>query len=93
MATKKVVNPPSNPRGIRWSAPVLVRKEGAVLVVTVPQAVVTALALTARDVLNFTELPGGSIEVWKVAKSTYASIDAMSAKSAKKKAVKKAKKS
>jgi antitoxin component of MazEF toxin-antitoxin module len=80
--TKAVISLPSG-GGIKWSAPVLIRKEGAGLAVSVPDPVIAALALTAGDVLNFTELPGGSIEVWRVPKSTYASLDAMAAPASK----------
>lgn len=78
-------------RGIQWSAPVLVKEAAGGLSVTLPERVVQALGLGAGDVLNFTELPGGSIEVWMVPKSTYANLDAMAAteKGAAKKAVKK----
>lgn len=68
---------PAVPRGIQWSAPVLIKKSAEGLSVTLPAQVVGALKLGAGDVLNFTELPGGSIEVWMVPKSTYASLDAM----------------
>ena len=81
----------SNEGGIKWSAPVLIRKEAGALVVSVPDKVISALKLGVGDVLNFTELPGGSIEVWPVRKSTYASLDDMTEVVAKpkKKSVKK----
>jgi antitoxin component of MazEF toxin-antitoxin module len=65
------------PRGIKWSAPVLIRRDGADLVVTIPKPAAEALRAAPGDVLNFTELPDGSIEVWTVKKSTYASLDDM----------------
>lgn len=61
-------------RGIRWSAPVLIRKEGDELVVNIPRPAAEALNAAPGDVLNFTELPDGSIEVWTVKKSPYASL-------------------
>lgn len=74
--------------GIKWSAPVLVRKEGKALAVTLPEKVVATLKLGVGDVLNFTELPDGGIEVWMVKKSSYSSLDDM-AQPAKKKGTKK----
>jgi antitoxin component of MazEF toxin-antitoxin module len=65
------------PRGIKWSAPVLIRKEGDELVVSIPRPAAEALNAAPGDVLNFTELPDGSIEVWTVKKSTYASLGDM----------------
>jgi len=68
------------PRGIKWSAPVLIRKEGGELVVSIPKPAAEALKATPGDVLNFTELPDGSIEVWTVKKSPYASLGDMERK-------------
>ena len=65
----------AQPAGIKWSAPVLIRKQGADLVVVVPRQVCAALDAGEGDVLNFTELPGGSIEVWRVKKTSYASLN------------------
>jgi antitoxin component of MazEF toxin-antitoxin module len=62
------------PRGIKWSAPVLIRRDGADLVVAIPKPAAEALKAAAGDVLNFTELPDGSVQVWTVKKSTYASL-------------------
>jgi antitoxin component of MazEF toxin-antitoxin module len=67
----------AEPKGIKWSAPVLIRKEAKGLAVTVPPQVIDALELGAGDVLNFTQLPDGAIEVWRVKKSTYTSLDDM----------------
>ncbi len=64
-------------QGIKWSAPVLIRAERKGLAVSLPQRVIDALQLGVGDVLNFTELPDGAIEVWRVKKSSYASLDAM----------------
>ena len=85
MATKKL----AAPRGIQWSAPVLIREDATGLIASLPDRVVDALAVGVGDVLNFTQLPSGSIEVWMVKKSSYASLDAM--KPAKKKVVTRAK--
>jgi antitoxin component of MazEF toxin-antitoxin module len=74
----------SEPKGIVWSAPVLIRAEKKGLAVSLPQRVVDALQVTAGDVLNFTQLPDGAVEVWMVKKSGYASLDAMEKKPAKK---------
>lgn len=65
------------PRGIKWSAPVLIRREGADLVVAIPKPAAEALNAAPGDVLNFTELPDGSVQVWTVKKSTYASLAEM----------------
>ena len=62
------------PRGIKWSAPVLIRRDGADLVVAIPKPAAQALKAAPGDVLNFTELPDGSVQVWTVKKSTYASL-------------------
>jgi antitoxin component of MazEF toxin-antitoxin module len=62
------------PRGIKWSAPVLIRREGADLVVAIPKPAADALEAAPGDVLNFTELPDGSVQVWIVKKGTYASL-------------------
>jgi antitoxin component of MazEF toxin-antitoxin module len=62
------------PRGIKWSAPVLIRRDGAELVVAIPKPAAEALKASPGDVLNFTELPDGSVQVWTVKKSTYASL-------------------
>jgi hypothetical protein len=70
----------AEPAGIKWSAPVMIRKAGADLVVTVPARVCSALGCGAGDVLNFTELPDGTIEVWRVKAGTYASLDDYDAK-------------
>jgi antitoxin component of MazEF toxin-antitoxin module len=63
--------------GIKWSAPVLIRRAGAELVVSLPAKVIEKLRVGDGDVLNFTELPDGGVEVWMVKKSSYASLDAM----------------
>ncbi len=73
----------AGPKGIKWSAPVLIRKDGAGLIVTVPAQVCGALDAGAGDVLNFTQLPDGAIEVWRVKKTSYASLEAMAGKSPK----------
>jgi antitoxin component of MazEF toxin-antitoxin module len=62
------------PRGIKWSAPVLIRRDGADLVVVIPKPAAEALKAAPGDVLNFTELPDGSVQVWTVKKSTYSSL-------------------
>lgn len=64
-------------QGIRWSAPVLIRRDASGLAVTVPDRVIAALQLGVGDVLNFTELPDGAIEVWMVKKGGYASLEDM----------------
>lgn len=65
----------NQPRGIKWSAPVLIRKQGSDLVVVVPPQVSGSLDAKAGDVLNFTQLPDGSVQVWRVKKGTYSSLD------------------
>ena len=68
------------PKGIQWSAPVLIRKDGAKLAVELPAQVAADLKAGAGDVLNFTKLPDGAIEVWSVKKSGYASLNDMDKK-------------
>ncbi len=65
------------PKGIKWSAPVLIRAKKKGLTVTLPAQVIEALKVGEGDVLNFTQLPDGAIEVWMVKKSAYASLDSM----------------
>lgn len=67
----------SEPKGIKWSAPVLIRAEKKGLAVSLPPQVVDALQVGVGDVLNFTQLPDGAIEVWMVKKSAYASLDSI----------------
>ncbi len=76
----------SEPEGIKWSAPVLIRAEKKGLAVSLPVQVIEALQVGEGDVLNFTQLPDGAIEVWMVKKSAYASLDAMNKAPAKSKA-------
>ena len=68
------------PKGIQWSAPVLVRQNGARLEIELPAQVAADLKAGAGDVLNFTKLPDGAIEVWVVKKSGYASLKDMEKK-------------
>ena len=68
------------PQGIKWSAPVLIRKDGARLAVELPPQVAGELKAGPGDVLNFTRLPEGSIEVWVVKKSGYSSLKDMGKK-------------
>lgn len=65
------------PKGIPWSAPVLIRKDGAKLAVELPPQVAADLKAGPGDVLNFTKLPDGEIQVWVVKKSGYASLKDM----------------
>ncbi|MFN0302862.1 MAG: AbrB/MazE/SpoVT family DNA-binding domain-containing protein [Burkholderiales bacterium] len=81
----------SEPKGIKWSAPVLIRADKNGLAVSLPPQVIEALRVGEGDVLNFTQLPDGAIEVWMVKKSAYSSLDAMS-KAPPKSAVKQSKK-
>lgn len=69
----------NQPRGIKWSAPVLIKKVGGENRVVVPKQVAEALDAGVGDVLNFTQLPDGCIEVWRVKQGTYASLDDMGA--------------
>lgn len=62
------------PKGMPWSAPVLVRKDGKKLAVELPPQVATDLKAGPGDVLNFTKLPDGEIQIWVVKKSGYASL-------------------
>ena len=65
------------PKGMPWSAPVLVRKDGKKLAVEVPPQVAADLKAGPGDVLNFTKLPDGEIQIWVVKKSGYASLKDM----------------
>ena len=65
------------PRGMPWSAPVLIRKQGKTLAVELPPQVATDLKAGPGDVLNFTKLPDGEIQIWVVKKSGYASLKDM----------------
>jgi antitoxin component of MazEF toxin-antitoxin module len=60
-----------------WSAPVLIRKEGKKLAVELPPQVAADLKAGPGDVLNFTKLPDGEIQIWVVKKSGYASLKDM----------------
>jgi antitoxin component of MazEF toxin-antitoxin module len=70
----------SKPKGIPWSAPVLIRKDGAKLAVELPPQVSQDLKCGPGDVLNFTKLPDGEIQVWIVKKGGYASLKDMGRK-------------
>ena len=65
------------PKGMPWSAPVLVRRHGKKLAVELPPQVATDLKAGPGDVLNFTKLPDGEIQIWVVKKSGYASLKDM----------------
>ena len=65
------------PKGMPWSAPVLIRKEGKKLAVELPPQVALDLKAGPGDVLNFTKLPDGEIQIWVVKKSGYASLKDM----------------
>ena len=65
------------PKGMPWSAPVLIRKEGKKLAVELPPQVADDLKVGPGDVLNFTKLPDGEIQIWVVKKSGYASLKDM----------------
>ena len=65
------------PKGMPWSAPVLVRKDGKKLAVELPPQVAADLKAGPGDVLNFTKLPDGEIQIWVVKKGGYASLKDM----------------
>ena len=65
------------PKGMPWSAPVLIRKDGKKLAVELPPQVAADLKAGPGDVLNFTKLPDGQIQIWVVKKSGYASLKDM----------------
>ena len=65
------------PKGMPWSAPVLIRKDGRKLAVELPPQVAADLKAGPGDVLNFTKLPDGEIQIWVVKKSGYASLKDM----------------
>lgn len=67
----------NKPKGMPWSAPVLVRKDGKKLAVELPPQVAADLKCGPGDVLNFTKLPDGEIQIWVVKKSGYASLKDM----------------
>jgi antitoxin component of MazEF toxin-antitoxin module len=70
----------AKPKGIEWSAPVLIRKDGAKLAVELPPQVAGELKAGPGDVLNFTRLPEGDIQIWVVKKSGYSSLKDMGKK-------------
>jgi antitoxin component of MazEF toxin-antitoxin module len=65
------------PKGMPWSAPVLIRKDGKKLAVELPPQVAADLKAAPGDVLNFTKLPDGEIQIWVVKKGGYASLKDM----------------
>jgi antitoxin component of MazEF toxin-antitoxin module len=65
------------PKGMPWSAPVLVRKDGKKLAVELPPQVAADLNAGPGDVLNFTKLPEGEIQIWVVKKGGYSSLKDM----------------
>ena len=65
------------PKGMPWSAPVLIRKDGKKLAVELPPQVAADLQAGPGDVLNFTKLPEGEIQIWVVKKGGYASLKDM----------------
>ena len=65
------------PKGMPWSAPVLIRKDGKKLAVELPPQVAADLKAGPGDVLNFTKLPDGEIQIWVVKKGGYASLKDM----------------
>jgi hypothetical protein len=67
----------TSPKGIPWSAPVLVRKDGKKLAVELPPQVAADLKAGPGDVLNFTKLPEGEIQIWVVKKGGYSSLKDM----------------
>ncbi len=66
-----------SPKGMPWSAPVLVRKDGKKLAVELPPQVAADLKAGPGDVLNFTKLPEGEIQIWVVKKGGYSSLKDM----------------
>ena len=67
----------ATPKGMPWSAPVLIRRQGRKLAVELPPQVAADLKAGPGDVLNFTKLPDGDIQIWVVKKSGYASLKDM----------------
>lgn len=65
------------PQGMPWSAPVLIRKQGRKLAIELPPQVAADLKAGPGDVLNFTKLPDGEVQIWVVKKSGYASLKDM----------------
>ena len=70
----------TSPKGMPWSAPVLIRKQGKKLAVELPQQVAADLNAGAGDVLNFTKLPDGAIQIWVVKKGGYGSLKDLDAR-------------
>ena len=70
----------TSPRGMPWSAPVLIRRHGRKLAMELPQQVAADLNAGAGDVLNFTKLPDGEIQIWVVKKGGYASLKDLDAR-------------
>ncbi|MBM3488057.1 MAG: alpha/beta hydrolase [Alphaproteobacteria bacterium] len=62
--------------GIRWSVPVIVRRDAhGGFAAVIPDEVAAALAIAEGDVVNFTAFPTGAIEFWSIKKSTYSSLE------------------
>jgi len=63
--------PPDPGKNVKFNVAVKVVSRGGKLVVEVPAKVAEALSLSAEDVLCWTGLDDGSIEVWSVVKNPY----------------------
>ena len=69
--------------GIHWFLPVLIRKmANGELFAQIPPKLTADLGAVEGDVLNWTKLPDGTVEVWVVKKSSYASLTDLEAKGA-----------
>jgi hypothetical protein len=61
---------------MKFSEAVLIREENGKLVVELPRRAAAALKASAGDVLCFTGLDDGTVEVWRVAKNPYRTLEA-----------------
>ncbi|MBX5490265.1 MAG: hypothetical protein IRZ14_03830 [Chloroflexi bacterium] len=60
---------------MKFSEAVLIREENGKLVVELPRRAAAALNASAGDVLCWTGLDDGSVEVWRVAKNPYRRLE------------------
>ena len=62
--------------GIRWSAPVLVKRDDAgKLYAEIPEQAVDLFEIEEGDVVSFTAFASGAVEFWSIKKSPYTSLE------------------
>ena len=60
---------------MKFSEAVLIREEGGKLVVELPRRAAAQLNASKDDVLCWTGLDDGTVEVWRVAKNPYRTLE------------------